>query len=102
MMVKVSSRWILGFDGLTVDGRKLGKPHVLVISADRVLLSGLLLQADLAYFEKHLGVVEVRRNGSAWQRWRSSSDCLFECGSACRPHLTDAARDGPLGYARKE
>jgi len=30
------------------------------------------------------------------------TDCLFECGSACRPHLTDAARDGPLGYARKE
>ena len=28
--------------------------------------------------------------------------CLFECGSACRSHLTDAARDEPLGYARKE
>jgi hypothetical protein len=26
-----------------------------------------------------------------------STDCLFECGSACRPHLTDVVRDEPLG-----
>ena len=34
--------------------------------------------------------------------YKGTANCLFECGSACRPHLTDAARDGPLGYARKE
>jgi len=29
--------------------------------------------------------------GSSW------TNCLFESGSACRPHLTGAARDEPLG-----
>jgi hypothetical protein len=42
---------IVGSDDLAVDDAELDEPHVLVASADYGVLPGLVLQADVAYFD---------------------------------------------------